>query len=634
MHVAKLATGAEGAVVVSETPLGRGGEGSVFSVSSIKLDGFDADDLVAKIYHEPNTENREKKIGAMLLAPPKSDSVAWPLASLFKDGSFAGYIMTKLPSETYRSWADLCNTKSRRKVAPKFDVRYAIVASENLGIAIKSIHDAGHCVGDVNESNILVSADSRIMIVDTDSAQITTSSGEVFPCTVGKQEYTSPELTHGSFRDNTRTRESDIYAYGVAVFQMLTGGAHPTDARFAGDDDPPSTVEKIRAGIYPGLVDTPPSFKTVPRIPVSAIPVVYKNVIRKSLSVEPSVRPNFDAVLKAEAGCRGHLLQCDEVPTHWFDSREKTCSWCANAEQPGSVDPWGDGTKKLTQSALPSLSFNDEPDEPVIRRAPVSTARSNPSGPQAGMMNPGNQAPPQVAGPSASGVSSNFPPGFGSSQNSVGQPGAQNPQPPQPGPPTPPVKNKIRGKTVLNYADGTQAVRPPLSTLFRSNPKLAISCFFDEIPGFAKFWWPKARPVAAWWASLIGVILGLALSFAWLLLIPGAQGLISAWENNEMARALLAGTAIIAAATASLGVMFLFFSALLDLGKQKKGLQPGYKLKYCNPALVILQFLTVAIATGPLLVVAIVCLAAFLALKIVASIAEGILTPSNSRSRR
>lgn len=636
MHTAKLSTGANGAVVVSSSPLGRGGEGSVFTVSSIDLPGFDADDLVAKIYHEPATENREAKIAAMLASPPKSDSVAWPLASLYEGAAFAGYIMKKLPSETYRSWSDLSDVKSRRKVAPKFDARYAIVASENLGIAIKSIHDAGHCVGDVNESNILVSADSRIMIVDTDSAQISTGDGKIFPCTVGKQEYTSPELTHGSFRDNLRSVESDVFAYGVAVFQMLTGGAHPTDAKFTGTDDPPSMVNKIRQGIYPGLTATPSSFQTIARIPVAAIPTVYKNVIRKSLSHDASDRPALDAILKAEAGCRGHLVQCDTVEAHWYDSREKGCPWCANAAKPGAIDPWGDGAPKRAQSALPALSFNDDDDAPVIRRAPVSTASSRAQSPQAGMSNPGQQATPQVAGPPASGVSAGFPSGFGASQNSAGS--GQSPamqQHPQPqAPPEPPQKNKIRGKTVLTYADGSRRVRPPLAILFRSNPKLAISCFFDELPGFSKFWWPNSRPVAAWWASVIGVILGLALALAWLLLVPAIQGMVPSWEENETARALLASSAIIAAVTASLGVVFLFFSALGDLVKSKKSLQPGYKLKFHNPALVILQFLTVAIATGPLLIVAIICLAAVIALKIFFAILEGIFSPQNSRSRR
>lgn len=637
MYSAKLATGRTGSVAVSTSPLGRGGEGSVYSIDSIELPGFDASELVAKLYHDPTAENRAAKIAAMLASPPESDSVAWPLASIDQDGSFAGYIMKKLPSDTYRSWADLSNTSSRRKTAPKFDVRYAIVASENLGIAIKSIHDAGHCVGDVNESNILVSADSRIMIVDTDSAQITTPTGEIFPCTVGKQEYTAPELTRGSFRDSRRTFESDIYAYGVAVFQMLTGGAHPTDTKFTGDDDPPNVVEKIRRGIYPGLVDVPNEFGQVPRIPVSAIPLVYKNVIKKSLAVDPENRPALDSILKAEAGCRGHLVQCDTVKTHWYDSREKTCPWCANAARAGAVDPWNTAPPKRKQASLPSLDFNDADDEPVIRRAPISTGPSRASA-QPGATNPSartNQpTSPQVAGPSVSGSSSNFPPGFGVSQTSAHSPTSSSSQPSTSAPqPTPPQKTKHHGKTILSYPDGSQSVRPPLATLARANPKLAISCFFDELPGFSKFWWPAARRPAAWWSALIGFVLGLALSISWLLIIPELQGVSPSWESSDGVRAFLASSAIIAAVTSSCGVVILLISALVHQRKAKKTLPAGYRLKYHHPLLVMLQFLTVAIATGPLLLVAIIAIAAFIALRIAVAMLEGIFVPKNSRHR-
>lgn len=644
MYTAKLSTGTTGRVAVSASPLGRGGEGSVFSIDSIELDSMNASELVAKIYHDPTEGNREAKIDAMLASPPESDSVAWPLASLQKDGAFVGYLMAKLPPETYRSWADLSNSKSRRKVAPKFDVRYAIVASENLGIAIKSIHDAGHCVGDINESNILVAADSRVMIVDTDSAQITDADGTIFPCTVGKQEYTSPELTRGSFRDQKRTRQSDVYAYAVAVYQMLTGGAHPTDSRYNGNDDPPSVVEKIRKGIYPGLVDVPSQFSTLPRIPVSAIPLVYKNVIKKSLAINPSDRPEFAAILNAEAGCRGHLVQCAKVKTHWYDSREKSCPWCVNASKPGAVDPWGDGKPKATpnkQASLPALSFNDEDDSPTIRRAPVSTSPS-----RTAAQSPYSTSGPQTAGPPASGASSSFPPGFGASQNSIGsgipqgqtqtpqgtQPPQQQTSPPQSG--NSGKKRKHKGKTILNYADGTQGPRPPLSELFRSNPKLAISCFFDELPGFAKFWWPSYRGVAAWWASIIGLLFGLGVSFGWLIVIPKAQVLTETWKASEHAQVFLAGSAIIASVTATIGVTILFISTLVDAVKAKKNLPAGYTLTMHNPALVILQFVTVSIATGPLLIVSFLVLALFVALKIFFALAEGIFSPSSSRSRR
>src|SRR5699024_4117339 len=288
---AKLATGEKSPIQIDSSPLGKGGEGSVYVVKNVSLPGLpDASKLVAKIYHEKDDKEREAKITAMLQSPPDSDSVAWPLASLYEDSAFIGYLMVKLSDDTFRSWAELSNAKERKDNAPDFAVNYAITASKNLAIAIQSIHNAGHCVGDVNESNILVASDARVMIIDTDSAQIKDPSGKIHKCLVGKPEYTAPEISHGSLKDHTRTFETDIFAYSIAVFQMLTGGSHPTDSVYSGSDDPPSTIHKIREGIYPGLVDTPPQFKPVPRIPVSAIPLVFKNIFKKTLSVNPEDR--------------------------------------------------------------------------------------------------------------------------------------------------------------------------------------------------------------------------------------------------------------------------------------------------------------------------------------------------------
>ena len=632
-YLARLTTGETSPVQLDSSPLGRGGEGSVFSVAGVELPGLPkSDELVAKIYHDPTEGNRENKIAAMLKSPPESDSVAWPLASLAKDGAFAGYIMVKLPSSTYKSWAELSNTKSRKQVSPDFDVRYAIVASENLGVAIKSIHDAGHCVGDVNESNILVASDSRIMIVDTDSAQIVDSDGTIFPCTVGKQEYTAPELTRGSFRDLNRTFESDIYAYGVAVFQMLTGGAHPTDAKYSGDDDPPSTVEKIRAGAYPGLVKTAPELQVVPRIPVAAIPTVYKNVIKKSLSVNAEERPSLSRILEVEASARANLEQCSANPKHWFDKRDKHCRWCEDAARPGSVDPWGTPPvkPKTQQNSLPTLSFNDDDEGPVIRRAPVGGAPSRRAAAQQSPSLPQTPPSPHVNPAANTGVTApGFPPGFGSSQNSAGS-NPQTQQQQSAPPPQPNVPDKIKGKTVLHFADGTYGPRPPLGQLFASNPKLAISCVFNEVPRPAKFWWSNDRAAARPWTAVVGFVLGMAVSLAWLILIPQIQFQVEAWENSNGAAAFLFCAGIVASVTASLAVVILLMSSVINYFKRKKALPDGYKLTPENPFLVILQFITVPIFAGPLFLMLLFGLMLIAALKIVAAMFS---SPSRSTRR-
>src|SRR5699024_5867863 len=76
-------------------------------------------------------------------------------------------------------------------------------------------------VGDVNESNILVASDARVMIIDTDSAQIKDPSGKVYKCLVGKPEYTAPEISHGSLKDHTRTFETDILHIQLQSFKCL-----------------------------------------------------------------------------------------------------------------------------------------------------------------------------------------------------------------------------------------------------------------------------------------------------------------------------------------------------------------------------------------------------------------------------
>src|SRR5699024_12286737 len=91
---------------------------------------------------------------------------------------------------------------------------------------------------------------------------------------------------------------------------MLTGGSHPTDSVYSGSDDPPSTIHKIREGIYPGLVDTPLQFKPVPRIPVSAIPLVFKNIFKKTLLFNTEYLSNFTSIIIAVFLLCFHLFMC------------------------------------------------------------------------------------------------------------------------------------------------------------------------------------------------------------------------------------------------------------------------------------------------------------------------------------
>src|SRR5207302_9870021 len=97
--------------------------------------------------------------------------------------------------------------------------KYFCAAARNIASATAAIHSKGYCVGDLNESNILVGqTNALISLIDCDSFQVRDlSSGKIFPCPVGTPEYTAPELM-GNYSQN-RTPETDYFALAVLLFQ-------------------------------------------------------------------------------------------------------------------------------------------------------------------------------------------------------------------------------------------------------------------------------------------------------------------------------------------------------------------------------------------------------------------------------
>lgn len=594
----------QGRVVIDDAALGRGGEGSVYSVlsHSFGTELPSADSLVVKLYHEPSEGDRGKKVAAMIESPPVSDSVAWPLALVFSaDKTFAGYLMVKLSSKNFRQWSELSNAKDRRATSSQFDVRYALTACRNLAVAIDSVHAAGHRVGDLNESNIFVGSDATVLIVDTDSAQIQGRNGKIFPCPVGKPEYTAAELSHGTLRDQLRTVETDVFAYAVAVFQMLTGGSHPTDGIAPEDAEPPSTVDKIRQGVLPGL--DPASargFLPIARIPTEAIPSRIRQLLTLALDLDPQKRPSLHSFAEELASALSNLKQCQKVKQHWFDSREGSCLWCSHADS-GRLDPWSPSVARsstsLSQAALPPVSFSDPASTTPIRRAAPAVAGSSAASAHTAAggqsVTPGNQYGSQQQVPSNPRNAQQQPySGSQSSTNgaSASQTNAVTPQHPR----------KYKGKMILDYADGSWDVRPPLSVLLKHNPKVALYCIREETPDFAKAWWESSRPVAMIWGMLVGLVIALAFSVSWLSLIPLTVSLLPDLGWIPLA---LKYFSYASAATAVLASLFLFFSALRDMLSAKKRYGSLDNLKREKIWKTSLRFLPIPIIYGPVLLI-------------------------------
>jgi DNA-binding helix-hairpin-helix protein with protein kinase domain len=206
--------------------LGRGGEGTVYEVSSNHH-------LVAKLYnadHQPD-DAKQAKLRYMATTADKHllSYAAWPQETLHHttNGPVVGFLMPKISG-----WAPihmLYGPAHRRQKFSRAAWDFLLFAARNTAAAIAAIHQHGHVVGDVNQGNILVGADSRVVLIDTDSFQVV-AHGTTHLCKVGVAHFTPPELQETTVFERTpRTSNHDNFGLALLVFHLLFGGRHPRE---------------------------------------------------------------------------------------------------------------------------------------------------------------------------------------------------------------------------------------------------------------------------------------------------------------------------------------------------------------------------------------------------------------------
>jgi len=182
---------------------------------------------------------------------PAGTALAWPSDVLLAErGGFAGFLMPRADGPRV---FEFYNPVTRRATAPGFHAGLLHRAGRNLAAAFHALHDAGYVVGDVNESNLLVSpADASVTLVDADSLQVRDEErGDVFRSRVGKPEFTPPELLGMDFGEVNRTPEHDRFGLAVLLFLLLMEGTHPFAARMDAREEALPVEERIRQGLFP-----------------------------------------------------------------------------------------------------------------------------------------------------------------------------------------------------------------------------------------------------------------------------------------------------------------------------------------------------------------------------------------------
>lgn len=166
------------------------------------------------------------------------------------------------------------------KVAP-FTLSLAVESALGISEALQALHGAGVCHGDLRPENILTAPDGTVSVMHYG----------LFPVVVATETarrrwyaaaapYLAPEVTDSG----TASPASDIYALGVILYEMLTGGQP-----YLGDSPAAITRKHAEATV-------PPS----PRLVNPGVPRAVEGIVMKAMARDPQMRYSSAAEIIAD----------------------------------------------------------------------------------------------------------------------------------------------------------------------------------------------------------------------------------------------------------------------------------------------------------------------------------------------
>jgi tetratricopeptide (TPR) repeat protein/predicted Ser/Thr protein kinase len=244
--------------------LGRGGMGVVYKAEDTKLDRIVAIKFLPRHVAANDEEKQRFVIEAKAAAAMNHPNIATIYAIEEVDDPAAGK-ETFIVME-YIDGMDLKDKISTGKLPIEEVLKIAIQIAEGLQTA----HEKGIIHRDIKSSNIMLTAKGKVKVMDFGLAKVAggamlTKTGT----TLGTVAYMSPEQARGNEVD----QRSDIWAFGVILYEMLTGN-HP----FKGEYEQAVTYSIVNENPVP-VQETRPD-----------VPPELTKIVNKCLEKEPESR--------------------------------------------------------------------------------------------------------------------------------------------------------------------------------------------------------------------------------------------------------------------------------------------------------------------------------------------------------
>ncbi|MGY6528525.1 MAG: IMS domain-containing protein [Cyanobacterium sp.] len=333
--------------------IANSGEGQVWTTNWSRL--------VAKLYHDPSPEKFAKLKVMMKNKPedPNQDqnhtSFSFP-HSLIKDrqGKFLGFLMPRI--EEALELIDVYNPKRRKLKKLEIDWHFLHYTALNIVSIINAIHKAGYVVGDIKPQNILVNSQAVPSFIDVDSFQVKDrTNGKLYPCPVGTDGYTPPELIGVDLLRVEQKTYHDNFRLGILIYQLLFS-YHPFGlGKWVGSGDKPEQNDLIKRGIW---------LESKNRLLVHNHNTIPLHIIHPSLQKcflrcfneghqQPHLRPTATEWLHSLREAANKLQICSAVESHIYSSTNGNCCWCQRKLKLGNdIFKLPDGVKSTSETRV------------------------------------------------------------------------------------------------------------------------------------------------------------------------------------------------------------------------------------------------------------------------------------------
>jgi tetratricopeptide (TPR) repeat protein len=190
--------------------LGRGGMGRVYRALDVKT----REEVAIKLIRPDIAEDKrtlERFVNEIKLAHKISHRNIGKMYHLSEDQGLHYITMEYVPGEDLKSFI----RRSRR-----LDIATTVAIAKQVCSGLSEAHEAGIVHRDLKPGNIMIDKEGNAKILDFGIARAVGTQGVTAEGSViGTPEYMSPEQVEGKDSD----RRSDIYSFGVIMFEMVTG---------------------------------------------------------------------------------------------------------------------------------------------------------------------------------------------------------------------------------------------------------------------------------------------------------------------------------------------------------------------------------------------------------------------------